>query len=268
VADDPQTWHYGLVARWWAEFNQPDPEELAFYQGFVARDGQPALDLACGAGRLLLPMLRAGLRVDGCDVSADMLALCQAAADREGLHATLHQQAMHELDLPGGYRTIYVCDSFGIGGRRDWDAEMLRRCHRLLADGGVLVMSHYLPYDDPERWPLWLPEHRQRLPEAWPETGARKRAANGEDIELRVRVLDLDPMAQQLTMQMRASLWRNGDLIEEEEGALVENLYFRNEIELLLASAGFEDIAVRRGYSDVAAMSGDTMVVFVARKRP
>ena len=27
----PQTWHYGLVARWWAEFNTADAEELAFY---------------------------------------------------------------------------------------------------------------------------------------------------------------------------------------------------------------------------------------------
>ena len=26
--DKPHTWHYGLVARWWAEFNEPDPDEL------------------------------------------------------------------------------------------------------------------------------------------------------------------------------------------------------------------------------------------------
>jgi hypothetical protein len=44
-----------LVARWWAEFNAPDPDELAFYRGVIERDGQPALDLGCGAGRLLLP---------------------------------------------------------------------------------------------------------------------------------------------------------------------------------------------------------------------
>jgi SAM-dependent methyltransferase len=69
MSDQPQTWHYGLVAQWWAEFNQPDPQELAFYQSFVEGNGQPALDLACGTGRLLLPLLRAGLDVDGCDLS-------------------------------------------------------------------------------------------------------------------------------------------------------------------------------------------------------
>ena len=70
--EQPQTWHYGLVARWWAEFNAPGPDELAFYRGVIERDGQPALDLGCGAGRLLLPLLSAGLDVDGCDISPDM----------------------------------------------------------------------------------------------------------------------------------------------------------------------------------------------------
>jgi hypothetical protein len=26
MTDRPQTWHYGLVARWWAEFNTDGPE--------------------------------------------------------------------------------------------------------------------------------------------------------------------------------------------------------------------------------------------------
>jgi ubiquinone/menaquinone biosynthesis C-methylase UbiE len=57
-----QTWHYGLVAKWWAEFNEGGPE-IEYFQRFIERDGQPALDVACGTGRLLLPYLRAGLDV-------------------------------------------------------------------------------------------------------------------------------------------------------------------------------------------------------------
>ena len=64
-----------------------------------------------------------------------MLALCQHQAARDGLAPRLYQQAMHELDLPRAYRTIYICDSFGIGGDRRQDAEALRRCHRHLAPG-------------------------------------------------------------------------------------------------------------------------------------
>jgi SAM-dependent methyltransferase len=245
--EQPRTWHYGLIARWWAEFNTPDPTALAFYRGVIERDGQPALDLACGAGRLLLPLLNAGLDVDGCDISPDMLAFCQEGAAKQGLTASLYQQAMHDLDLPRRYRTIYICDSFGLGGRREQDAAALRRCYDHLVPGGTLVFSHYLPNDDPERWSYWLPEQRQRLPEAWPEVGGRKCATDGDEIGLRARVVDLDPMEQRLTLEMRAELWREGRLAVQEDRLLQENLYFRNEILLMLANAGFADVSVHSG---------------------
>ena len=41
----PKTWHYGLIARWWAEFNTASPGELAYYRSAIETYGQPALDL-------------------------------------------------------------------------------------------------------------------------------------------------------------------------------------------------------------------------------
>lgn len=32
MTDTPQIWHYGLIARWWGEFGEPDPDELATIQ--------------------------------------------------------------------------------------------------------------------------------------------------------------------------------------------------------------------------------------------
>jgi SAM-dependent methyltransferase len=264
--EQPQTWHYGLVARWWAEFNHADPMELAFYQHFIAHDGQPALDLACGTGRLLLPLLQAGFDVDGCDLSPDMLALCRERTQRAGLSPALVQQAFHELDLPREYRTIYICDSFGIGGRRGHDLEALRRCFHHLTPGGVLVFSHELPYEDADHWRYWLPEERERLPETWSESGNRKRAANGDEIELRGRLVDLDPLEQRVTSEMHVLLWREGKLLAEEIHTIQITLYFRNELLLMLADAGFADVEVRAGYSDSSATAADTTVVFVARK--
>src|SRR6266481_5829507 len=95
--DRPQTWHYGLVARHWAKHNTEGPE-IAYFQKQIELTGQPALDAGCGTGRLLIPFLRAGLDVDGCDVSPDMLALCREKAESEGPSARLDQQALHELD--------------------------------------------------------------------------------------------------------------------------------------------------------------------------
>jgi SAM-dependent methyltransferase len=267
MSDEPQTWHYGLVARWWAEFSEAGPDELAFYRGLIERDGQPALDLACGTGRLLLPLLQGGLDVDGCDLSPDMLAHCRELAARAGFEPRLIQQAMHTLDVPRTYRTIYICDSFGIGGNRQQDAEALRRCHHHLAPGGRLVFNLYLPYDDEDEWLLWLPVNRPQVPQPWPATGNRRRAANGDEIELASRLVELDPLEQRLTRQIRVTLWRGDEAVTREEHVLRENLYFRNEVVQMLAQAGFVDVAVHGGYTDDAATPEDSMLVFVAEKR-
>ena len=39
----PQTWHYGIVAQSWAEFQNysVDGPEIAYYQKFIERYGQP-----------------------------------------------------------------------------------------------------------------------------------------------------------------------------------------------------------------------------------
>lgn len=50
-SQQPQSWHHGLVARWWSLFRRDGPE-IAYFRRFVEQ-GQPALDVACGAGRLL-----------------------------------------------------------------------------------------------------------------------------------------------------------------------------------------------------------------------
>src|SRR5262249_29922871 len=126
MSEAPRTWHHGLVARWWAEFNVDGPE-IAYFQGLIERHGQPALDGAGGPGRALRPSLRAGLAGDGSAPSPDMLALCRERAAREGLAPRLYAQVMHELDLPRRYRTIYMCGSFGLGGDRAQDWEALRR---------------------------------------------------------------------------------------------------------------------------------------------
>jgi 2-polyprenyl-3-methyl-5-hydroxy-6-metoxy-1,4-benzoquinol methylase len=86
----PQIWHYGLVAQYWGAFETEGGQELAYYKKLIEKSCQPALDLGCGSGRLLLPMLQAGLDVDGCDYSKDILAMCQERLEKESLTTHLY----------------------------------------------------------------------------------------------------------------------------------------------------------------------------------
>lgn len=260
----PQTWHYGLVADWWAEFNTGGPEIDAY--GRIVEAGQPALDAGCGAGRLLIPWLRRGYDVDGCDVSRDMVARCRQQARREGLDTTLFVQPLHELHPPRSYRTIVACGVLGLGSTRAQDEEALNRLYRALEPGGTLVLDHETPYANAPRWPLWTSAGRAELPEPWPQPGPRRRAADGAEYELRARAVDLDPLDQTLTFEMRAEKWVGGLRVAEETHALSMRMYFRDELLLLLERAGFSEIDVRGGYVGEAPTADSDVLVYTARR--
>ena len=245
------TWHHGLVARWWAEFNQGGPE-VEYFRPFVAA-GQPALDAGCGTGRLLLPYLRAGLDVVGCDVSPDMLAECRRLAAAEALEPTLYEQALHELDLPRRFRTIVCCGTFGLGSTRAQDAHALVRLHDHLEPGGLLALD----VEETGSLPTVAADPEHHDPPA-----DRVRASDGSELALRVRVVEVDRPERRVTRAIQAWQWRGGELLAEEEHLLTESVYGREELTELLQRAGFVDVEVRSG----ASAWGYDMIVFLARR--
>ena len=265
--DTVRTWHHGLLARWWAEFNQGG-DDVDFFRRAIVASGEPALDAGCGTGRLLVPLLRAGLDVDGSDPSSDMLAWCRKAAEAEGRTPTLYTQAMHQLNLPRRYRTIVVCGAFGLGGTRNDDLAGLRRIHDHLEPGGMLVMDHTLPNREMSRtWPWWV--ERPELPRPWPQRSDRRCAADGTELELRTRTLTFDPLEQTTTLEMRASHHVDGVEVTSETHTIDICIYFKNEIELMLEIAGFRDVVVSSIPEDRPTRPWeDARIVFRATKRP
>jgi len=235
------TWHHGLVARWWAEFNHGG-EDIAWFQDFIERFGEPALDVGCGTGRLLIPYLQAGLDVDGTDASADMLEWCRKAAAAVGVSPRLHRQAMHELELPRTYRTIINCGAFGLGGSRADDLEGLRRIHAHLEPGGAFAMDLYLPNFDERSWRAWLPDHRPELPRPWRPRSERRQAADGTTLELHSRQVAFDPLEQCYTADLRVGHFDGERLIAREEYRLTSQIYLKSEVVLMLETAGFGEV--------------------------
>jgi SAM-dependent methyltransferase len=262
--DEVQTWHYGLVARHWAEKNTSGPE-IAFFQQLIERYGQPALDAGCGTGRLLIPFLRAGLDVDGCDVSGDMLAYCQQTAELEGLAPQLYQQALHQLELPRRYKTIVVCGVFGIGVSRAQDFIALQRFYAHLEPGGVLLLENYLPYEDAKVWPMWRREARTQLPETWPDDIGTP-PVDDHEYELHYRLVAIDPLEQCSTAEMRTLLFKEKQIVADETRAIKLNFYFYHELRMLLEQAGFKIEAELGDWTDTYANADHDVIVYVARK--
>src|ERR1700751_2444877 len=77
--------------------------DLAFYERIAREVGGPVLELACGTGRIALPLAKAGLQVTGAGRSEAMLTIARRKlagppASVQG-RTTLVDQDMSVLDL-------------------------------------------------------------------------------------------------------------------------------------------------------------------------
>lgn len=263
MTDGAVIWHYGLMAERWAEFVTDAPEVTYLLQA-IARYGQPVLDLACGTGRVLLPLLRAGVDIDGCDISKDMLQYCRSKAAREGLSANLYADPMDAFELPRTYKTIYMCGSFGLAGSREKDLETLRHCYAHLDDGGAFVLDIQAEYTSASSWNLWLAEYRHAMPQPWPEKGDGRIAGDGSEHFAQFRMVNVDPLEQTYTRQVRLEKWSGGGLVAAEEHTLCGSMYFKHEVLLMLKVVGFNAISVHGGYTDEPPTADHEDLVFTA----
>ena len=263
MTDEPVVWHYGLMAERWAEFIT-DAREVPFFLQKIAQYGQPVLDVACGTGRVLLPLLRAGIDIDGNDISKDMLHYCQRKAAGEGLNLNLYSYSMHAIELPRKYKVIYICDSFGLAGGRENDLETLRHCYSHLEDGGALLLNIQADYTSAESWNEWLPEYRRAMPQPWSDKGDGRVASDGSQHFAQFRMLNVDPLEQRYTRQVRLEKWSGGKLTASEEYTLHGDFYLKNELLLMLKVAGFREIMVHGNYTDEPATADHEEIIFTA----
>ena len=174
---DETDMYSGLAALHWSAYDDPAWDH-DFYKRIVEQSGGLALDVACGAGRLLRRYLQAGLAVEGVDSAADMLAVCRQKAEAEGLSPVLYCQPMQALDLPKRYACIYVpCGSFTCVIGQENALEALRRFHRHLLPGGVLAFNAY--FGDWGDYDYNKPEQERVYPSEWKPHVVKSSAASG-----------------------------------------------------------------------------------------
>src|SRR5512135_3400883 len=63
--------------------------DIPFWRATSSAAGGPVLDLGCGTGRVLMPLLEAGVDADGVDLYEPMLERARAKAEAGGFHPLL-----------------------------------------------------------------------------------------------------------------------------------------------------------------------------------
>ncbi len=119
-------------------------EDLDMYRNFAELCGGKILELACGSGRLLLPLAISGYKLTGVDSSWAMLDIAQKGLEEAGVTANcqLIQQDMCDLRLPEKYRlAIIALGSFGHITTRSRQQEALACVRQHLSKGAMFILD-------------------------------------------------------------------------------------------------------------------------------
>ena len=111
-----------------------------------------------------------------------------------------------------------------------------------------------------------MPENRAHLPQPWPEKGSRRVATDGSETIIYFRRVDLDPLEQTYTVQVRLEKWVTEERVANEVYTLCGNMYSKNELLFMMQLAGFRDITVYGDYSAESATAEHSEINFVAIK--
>lgn len=104
----------------------------------------PVLDLACGQGRLTVPLAQGGWQMTGLDYSPVLLARAQAAAVEAGVTISWHQADMRTLPEAWTDRFAAVINIFSAFGYFESNREnqrVLEEVHRVLQPGGHFLIE-------------------------------------------------------------------------------------------------------------------------------
>lgn len=123
-------------------------DDVPFYRALLRRAAGPAIELMCGTGRLLVPLVRDGFRLTGVDISPVLLAQARASLERAGIaeRVTLAEGDLRQ-PLPGGpYAAAFIAiNSFMHLETVDDQIAALRNIHAVLAPGGLLALDVFNP---------------------------------------------------------------------------------------------------------------------------
>lgn len=127
-------------------FNQPTQDDFKFYLAEARKARGPVLELACGTGRLTIPLAKKGLEIIGLDLAAPMLETARAKAAAAGVKINFLRGDARKFSLGKKFKLIFMAfNSLQHLGKAE-DLRGLFACVAAhLAPGGRFIFDVFNP---------------------------------------------------------------------------------------------------------------------------
>ena len=202
--------------------------ELLLLEEFLGNHPGTALELGCGSGRLLLPLLENGYFIEGLDNSPEMLSICREQSGE--LDPVLHHGDIRDFDTGAIYSAITI-PAFTLQFIPPGElAPVLSNIRKHLHPGGGLYITTFIPWaeiagelEEGE----WYADHESKL-------------KNGHTARCQTR-FQIQRMSQRLTREHRYEIIAdNGEILETSDSTHHLHWIWPNEFTRLLEYAGFQ----------------------------
>ena len=221
--------------------------DLEYYAEKLKNLSGRVLEAGVGTGRILIPLAKKSITIDGGDISGDMLEQCKANMEQHDIAANLYKQDLTQLSLPHKYDAIIMpTGSFCLLPKLAVH-DILGGFYNQLDDGGKLIVDLEMPTDFREG-----------------ETSTSHFPLSADTgILLTVFNKKIDWFAQKVSSVYRYELLKGGEVIQTELSHFVLHWYGITEFEMLLARSGFKSFEHEIGYGNKQSQ----IVTFTALKR-
>lgn len=227
----------------------PNAAQAHLFYMYHARQARgPILEPMCGSGRFLIPMLQAGLDVQGFDASCYMLDALRKKYSRVSAQAApVWQQFLQDFSSDKRYQLICIpYGSLGLITNYQDLKKSLAVMYTHLAIGGKCILEIETVASVPHLCGVW-------------QRGSHTRP-DGSKIVLNF-LASYESATQLFQSRSRYESIRDGAVIESEEELFQQYLFRFDELDLLLQEVGFSAIKKYTPYDPSQSVNEDTPII-------
>lgn len=234
--------------------NEAWKSESTLLLRWAKRQQGTIIDLACGTGRMTIPLAQAGFNVIGVDYHQAMLKQAEDKATQLNLKLTWLEQDCTKLDLPFKARLIYsIGNSFQHFLTNDQQDGFLASAHTHLEQGGVLIFGARFPAADE----LLQPSEE----EYW-----RSYEDNGLQVNL-FTISNYDSIKQiQHYVTIRRYQNAKGEIVAETKTNIQLRYTYPQEMERLLEKHGFTVLHRYKDWTETPLDGDSAEMIFICQK--
>jgi len=144
---------FDKIARFYDYEQEGFVKDIPFYVEYAKKCGGEVLELACGTGRVLIPMAQEGMKIAGLDISEEMLDITREKIEKLDENTKrdieITKGDMRKFELKRRFSMIYIAfRSFQSLLTKQDQGACLECVNRHLGDNGLFILDLFAPRYD------------------------------------------------------------------------------------------------------------------------